>query len=552
MKIKNYIQFIKESINGHKYGCVMVDIPVSNWNEITSSIDPEDIFHGDENGDPKGIQEDPHVTILYGLHDGVTEDEVKSVFDNFDGEINIKVDGIDIFENKDFDVVKFNVKPDGALQYLHDELSKFPNSNQFPDYKPHITIAYVKKGTGKKYIKPDYKYEVKNVNKITYSMSDGKKIYFDYSKINESNLEYDSDWKRSDSKFRHEIERYLSDILLEVTDLGYRPQIRFIKGFSQGPYVWINNTKRLSHDEFWSEISDTVERVKDYLTSEEFNISQEIINEGRPGEQVYIYFDKKYEELNENKMWYKTIPQILEWLESKSKMPWIWLDTETTGLGGPKKQQLTQVSGIATEYDFSNNNFSEISTFDEKIKLTDETKSKFNTTGDKTKWVLGFNHYGSGDYKYKNEQDIVDDFFKWIDNYTPNILVAQNASFDMAMLSGRYGHKIKSEVFDTKMLIQLYLLPLLQTLSETDSKYKEMIDFIGISGRDNGLISSSMAKIGPVLGINMNNYHDAITDCRITIQMYQKIVELLKNNQDVDIMKYHAERIKSIRENEKN
>jgi len=258
--------------------------------------------------------------------------------------------------------------------------------------------------------------------------------------------------------------------------------------------------------------------------------------------------DKIQESINENKMWYKTIPEILEWLESKSKLPFIWLDTETGGLGGPKKQQLTQVSAIATQYDFHSNNFSEISIFDEKIKLTDETKSKFLQPEDKTKWVLGFNHYGSGDYKYKDEKDIVDDFFKWIENYSPNILVAQNAGFDMAMLSGRYDHKINSEVFDTKMLIQLYFLPLLQKLAETDTKYKEMIDFIGISQRDNGLISSSMAKIGPVLGVNMVGYHDAITDCRITIQMYQKIVELLKNNQEVDIMKYQAERIKVIRE----
>ena len=257
--------------------------------------------------------------------------------------------------------------------------------------------------------------------------------------------------------------------------------------------------------------------------------------------------DKKSEEINENKMWYKTIPELFNWIDSKSKLVWVFLDTETSGLGGPKQQQLTQVSAIATQYDFKSNNFSEIGTFDEKIKLTDETKSKFLKPEDKTKWVLGFNHYGSGDYKYKNERDIVDDFFRWIGNYTPNILVAQNASFDMAMLSGRHGHKITSEVFDTKMLIQLYFLPLLQTLAETDTKYKEMIDFIGTSSRDNGLISSSMSKIGPVLGVNMMGYHDAITDCRITIQMYQKIIELLKQNQEIDIMKYQVERIKTLR-----
>jgi 2'-5' RNA ligase len=435
MIIKNYIQFIKES-SGYQYGCVMVEVPVSNWDEITSSINPEDVYTGDD--DTHGIQENPHVTILYGLHDGVTEEQVKSVFEGFNDTINIEVNGVGIFENKDYDVVKFNVNPDGALQELHDRLSEFPNSNDFPDYKPHITIAYVKKGTGKKYVKPDYKYTVKNVDKITYSMADGTETEFEYNK-------------------------------------------------------------------------------------------------------------SIVESLNENKMWYKTIPQILEWLESKSNMPWLWIDTETTGLGGPKQQQLTQVSSLSTDYNFASNTFNELGLFDEKIKLTDETKSKFSTPEDKTKWVLGFNHYGSGKYKYKNEQEILNQFFDWIGNYEPCLLIAQNAGFDMAMLAGRYGHKIKNEVFDTKMLIQLYYLPLLQALAETDPKYKEMIDFIGKSERDGGLISSSMSKVGPALGINMTNYHDALTDCRITIQMYQKIVDFLKQNQKVDIMKYQLERIKVIK-----
>ena len=196
---------------------------------------------------------------------------------------------------------------------------------------------------------------------------------------------------------------------------------------------------------------------------------------------------------------------------------------------------------------FNSNNFNELGLFDEKIKLTDETKSKFKDPNDKTKWVLGFNHYGSGNFKYKDEQKILDQFFNWISNYEPCLYVAQNASFDMAMLSGRSGHKIKNEVFDTKMLIQLYYLPLLQTLAETDSKYQEMVNFIGKSERDGGLISSSMSKVGPALGINMSGYHDAVTDCRITIQMYQKIADFLKKHQEVDIMKYQLERIKVIK-----
>ena len=116
MIIKSYIQFIKES-SGYQYGCVMVEVPVSNWDEITSYINPEDVYTGGD--DTHGIQENPHVTILYGLHKEVTPEMVKSVFEGFTKDINIEVNGIDIFENNDYDVVKFNVNPDGALQELH-------------------------------------------------------------------------------------------------------------------------------------------------------------------------------------------------------------------------------------------------------------------------------------------------------------------------------------------------------------------------------------------------------------------------------------------------
>ena len=257
----------------------------------------------------------------------------------------------------------------------------------------------------------------------------------------------------------------------------------------------------------------------------------------------------RYSEIvNENKMWYKTIPQILNWVQSREGLTWIFLDSETTGLGGNKVQQLTQVAAIATDYNFKSNKFNNVSSFDEKIKLTDEIKSRYSNPNDTSRKILSFNHYGSGDYKYKNEKDVVDSFFTWINEHSPCLLIAQNAGFDMNMLSGRYGNKISNEVFDTKRLIQLYYLPLLQALAENDSKYQEMLNKIGKSDRDGGLVSSSMSKIGPALGINMTGYHDALTDCKITIQMYQKIVDFLKQNQDKDIMKYQAERIKFIRQ----
>jgi DNA polymerase III epsilon subunit-like protein len=448
--LKSYKLFEEKT---YEFGCVMVDVPVKNWNEITQFIDSDDVYTVSGN-DTYGIQDRPHLTLLYGTHKEVESKQVESLLKGIKP-FSIEIDGVDIFENEDYDVVKFNIKKSDILQSMFDKLSSLPNSNKFKDYKPHITIAYVKKGTGKKYIKPDYKWKVDNIDEITYSMVDGNEYKFSLNSLNES-FEYTS----KDGQF-------------------------------------------LKYDSEWK--------------------------------------------INENKMWYKTIPQILNWLEEKSKLPFICVDVETTGLGGPKKEQLTQVSGMVIYYDFNSNTFKEVSTFDEKIKLTPEIKTRFKQPDGGNRKVLSFNHYGSGNYKYKLESEVLDNFFNWIENYSPSLLVAQNAQFDMEMLSMRSNFKIKDEVFDTKMLIQLYFLPLIQKLAETDSKYKEMVNFIGTSPRDAGLISSSMSKIGPALGVNMSGYHDALTDIKIMMGMFMNIVDILKDNKNVDISKYQIERIKVLR-----
>lgn len=110
--------------------------------------------------------------------------------------------------------------------------------------------------------------------------------------LKHGDLEYDSEWKLPTSPIRKELESYLRNILLELEDLGYRPQIKgFIRSdFSSKPYVWIKNQRGLTHDEFWNEIDPIVETIKSYLESEEFSIHIKILE--MKYEEVYIYFDK--------------------------------------------------------------------------------------------------------------------------------------------------------------------------------------------------------------------------------------------------------------------
>jgi len=255
---------------------------------------------------------------------------------------------------------------------------------------------------------------------------------------------------------------------------------------------------------------------------------------------------KKYQQfILEHKFWGKSIPEFLNWLKSKSDRLFIFIDVETTGLReDPYEVQLTQVSCLIVKYNPNSNSFEEVDTYDKKIKLTPETLSLMKDPTVRIKKVLSFNHYGKSGTEYHGEQNVLEDFFKFISKYENPILVIQNAEFDMTFLNTRSPIvRFDNEVIDTKQIAQLFYLPTLQKLAETQPEFANMIKKIGISDRDNGLISSSLSKIGPALGINMTNYHDALVDCRLALQMMEKMVEFLTQHQDVDIKKYQGQRI---------
>lgn len=248
------------------------------------------------------------------------------------------------------------------------------------------------------------------------------------------------------------------------------------------------------------------------------------------------------------------ISEFLEYVKNLSNN-WIFIDTETTGLGGSKRQQLTQIAGVQTIFNFPK--FTEKDIFNEKILLQDDIKQRmlkdpefetptkwgkeeFNPTP--TKKVLSFTRYGSWEGEYKDEQKVIQNFYDWVDSFDNAILVFQNSIFDMDMIGGRSGKKFINKVLDTKMFIQYYYIPTLKRLAETEEKYKEVLDKIGTSTRDNGLISSSMGRIAPSLGVDTKGYHDALVDCRMTYNMTTEMFKFLEEHKDADILKYQSER----------
>lgn len=251
----------------------------------------------------------------------------------------------------------------------------------------------------------------------------------------------------------------------------------------------------------------------------------------------------------ESKFWGMSISDFLTYLEKVSQNNFIYIDTETTGLKDEEYEvQLTQISALVVNYNFLENKSSEIDFFNKKVKLTDETKYLKKDPSSKISKILSFNHYGSKGVEYIEEETALTEFYNFLEGFKPSVWIIQNAPFDMYFLNTRQNKfKFRQPIIDTKDIAQLFYLPLLQTLARKDNFYANKVKEIGVSTRDNGLISSSLSKIGPSLGINMSGYHDSLTDCRLTVEMFEKMVDILKEYKNVDIREFQQERIKFIK-----
>ena len=170
------LDLLRENTNSkYEFGCVMVYVNIPEINQIQSKIKPEDIHNGI--GDLKyGLEDEPHITLLYGLHPEVTLNQIKQIISSFTwGPKPLVGYNVSLFENEDYDVLKFDVKGD-ILFGINKELVDLPHTTNFPNYHPHMTIGYLKKGQGKKYVDmfKNLKYEL-IPEYVIYSQPNGDK-----------------------------------------------------------------------------------------------------------------------------------------------------------------------------------------------------------------------------------------------------------------------------------------------------------------------------------------------------------------------------------------
>ncbi len=161
----------KEKQKKYPYGCSMLYFDFPQMKILHDEISEDDIY----TEDGYGLESEPHITLLYGLHSDEIEDD--QVLDISSKEIqSVGLGNPSLFENEKFDVLKLDAEAD-FLYDINKNLSKLPHTTDYPNYHPHCTVAYLKPGTGKKYTKL-FKGRIYEVfpTRVVYSKPDGTKI----------------------------------------------------------------------------------------------------------------------------------------------------------------------------------------------------------------------------------------------------------------------------------------------------------------------------------------------------------------------------------------
>jgi len=173
---------VRDAMEGNfKYSCLMIDFPediskkIIDWGKENI---PDDSLYTDSKEFDYGRESQTHVTVCFGIGPKVKLDDIKKEIDL--KPLKVTLDKISKFDtDKNFDVIKIEVNSDDLNKMNKEIRDKIGDpGNTFPDYKPHLTIAYVKKGSADDLVGSDeFDGQEVELDLYNYSHPDGEEKY---------------------------------------------------------------------------------------------------------------------------------------------------------------------------------------------------------------------------------------------------------------------------------------------------------------------------------------------------------------------------------------
>lgn len=129
-------------------GCVMLSTPMMG--EVVSRMhdDLERILigHGYKENEDFEFDKYVHITVAFGINVNTDINLIKEIVRN--RPTYFQITELSLFENENFDIIKFDVMSTDLRILNHIIKSKMEVKSIFNEYHPHLTVAYVPKGMG--------------------------------------------------------------------------------------------------------------------------------------------------------------------------------------------------------------------------------------------------------------------------------------------------------------------------------------------------------------------------------------------------------------------
>lgn len=140
-------------IDVRKLFCTMLYCELGEYykEKLPQLFGSQDLFYSKNLPWAQGLVADrnPHLTLLFGTLPIVKVNHIKEVLQPWiSQEVKLMVDEYSYFEStndEEYYCIVAKIKTNSSIMEAHERLSLLPHINTFGDYRPHVTIAYIKK-----------------------------------------------------------------------------------------------------------------------------------------------------------------------------------------------------------------------------------------------------------------------------------------------------------------------------------------------------------------------------------------------------------------------
>lgn len=173
--------------NNLNTGCLMLSVPMMKQVVERMHDDLERILigHGYRRDEDFEFDKYTHITVAFGININTDINLIKEIIKNRPSYFQITE--LSLFENDNFDIIKFDVMSTDLRILNHIIRSKMEVKTTYSKYHPHLTVAYVPKGMGAEliarlnkllYEEMNFRFEpLSHSSKYTYSTSmEGERI----------------------------------------------------------------------------------------------------------------------------------------------------------------------------------------------------------------------------------------------------------------------------------------------------------------------------------------------------------------------------------------